>query len=155
MRAEADLRTTVLVTAFGSGATPAISDLETIKAELASSFNLDQGTMVLWRSHMASVYILFARDEATVSRLIHVGPLSAPGDLRLHCRRWTSQAFAEGVALPSLVNIEFRGVPAHGWEMSATESLLSPYGWPQILHSSTRNREDYSVFCVSAWCFNP
>lgn len=86
-----------------------------------------------------------------MSRLIHVGPASSPGGLRLHCRRWTRQAFAEGLALPSLVNIEFCGIPAHAWEMATAESLLSPYGWPQGLHSST----NYSVFRALAWCFNP
>lgn len=63
--------------------------------------------------------------------------------------------FAEGVALPSLVDVELRGIPAHAWEMSTAESLLNPYGWPQFLHQYTRNRDDYSMFRLSAWCFNP
>lgn len=111
--------------------------------------------MILRRSHMDSVFILFAGDEATVARLIHAGLTSGLGDLRLHCRRWTRQAFAEGAHLPSLVNMVFRGVPAHAWEMATAESLVSPYGWPQVLHSSTRNRDDCSAFRVTAWCFNP
>ncbi|KAK3120200.1 hypothetical protein QOZ80_9AG0683540 [Eleusine coracana subsp. coracana] len=154
-RAEADLRLAVLVTAVGSGAGPAIDDLEAVKAVVASSFDLNRDMLVLRWSQVASVYILFAGDEATVSRLVHSGPTPGSGGLRLFYRLWTRQAFAEGAALPSLVDIEFRGIPAHAWEMSTAESLLNPYGWPYLLYPATRNREDYSVFRVSAWCFNP
>lgn len=46
-RVEADLRTVMLITVFGSVATSAINDLEMIKTAVASSFNLDWDTMVL------------------------------------------------------------------------------------------------------------
>lgn len=39
--------------------------------------------------------------------------------------------------------------------MTTAESLLAPFNWPQVLHPSTRNREDYSVFCLSPWCLKP
>lgn len=154
-RAETDLRTAVIVTVVGSCAGPAMSGLDAVKIMVAHSLNLAYDTMVLRRSHVDGVFVLLGEDDATVSRLVHAGPFPGPGDTRLLCRRWTRQAFAEGVALPLLVNVEFKGIPAHAWEMSTAESLLSPYGWPQLLHSSTRNREDYASFRLSAWCFNP
>lgn len=98
---------------------------------------------------------MFVEDEATITRLTNAGPTPAPGNLQLHCRRWSRQAFADGIALPVLANIELRGIPEHAWEMSTAESLLSPYGWPHLLQPETRNREDYSAFCLTAWCFNP
>lgn len=150
-RAEADLRLAVLVTVISSNPV----DLATAMAAVNEAFNLDGNTSVLRRSHMENVFILFVADEATVSSLIHAGPTTGPGEIRLLCRRWSRQAFAEGDSLPALVDVTFRGVPAHAWEMGTAEALLSPYGWPQTLHPETRDREDYSMFRVTAWCFNP
>lgn len=62
-RVEADLRTAVLITVFGSDASRAINDIEKIKSMVASSFNLDRDSLVLKLSHMESVFILFAGDE--------------------------------------------------------------------------------------------
>nr|CAB3484498.1 unnamed protein product [Digitaria exilis] len=152
-RAEADLRTAVFVTLIGSASGPGTNDLEIAKAAVSGTFNLNRDTLVLRRSHVPGTFILLSGDEATASRLVQAGPASGPGGLRLHCRHWSRQAYAEGGALPSLVEVKLHGVPAHAWEMSTAESLLSPYGWPHLLHPATRNREDYSAFKVSAWCF--
>ncbi|CAN6231513.1 unnamed protein product [Urochloa humidicola] len=152
-RAEADLRRrAVFVTVAGNIAGLAMDD---IKMVVANSFVLNPESLEFRRSCHEHTFIMFMEDEDTIARVTNAGPTPGPGDLQLHCRRWTRQAFAEGVALPVLTNIEFRGVPAHAWEMSSAESLLSPYGWPHLLHPDTRNREDYSVFRVSAWCLNP
>lgn len=62
-------------------------DMDAGKAAVASLFNLNSNTLPLRRSDIASVYILFAGDEATVSRLVHAGPTPGPGDLWLLCRR--------------------------------------------------------------------
>ena len=126
-----------------------------LKAMVANAFVLNPATLVFHRSIRDHNYIMFVEDEATISRLTNAGPTPAPGNLQLHCRRWSRQAFADGIALPVLANIELRGIPEHAWEMSTAESLLSPYGWPHLLQPETRNREDYSAFCLTAWCFNP
>lgn len=130
-------------------------DLDTAKSAVSDAFNLDSAVIVLRRSHIENVFILFVADEATVSFLIHAGPTPGPGELCLICRCWTRHAFAVGANLPTLVDVAFEGIPTHAWEMGKAEALLSPYGWPQILHPETRNRDDYSMFRVSAWCFNP
>lgn len=59
-RAAADLRSAVLVTVVGTGGGPAMDDLN-------KSFDLNRATMVLRRSHLASVFILFTDNEATDS----------------------------------------------------------------------------------------
>ncbi|CAN6180302.1 unnamed protein product [Urochloa humidicola] len=150
-RAEADLRQSVFVTVVGDISGLAIEDL---KAVVTNAFVLNPDSLEFRRSGHDHTYIMFVEDEATITRITNAGPTPGPGDLQLHCRRWSRQAFAEGVPLPVLANVEFRGIPAHAWEMSTAESLLSPYGWPHLLKPDTRNREDYSVFRVSAWCFN-
>lgn len=83
------------------------------------------------------------------------GPVSSSSDIRLHCRRWSRQAFAAGVALPSLVDIELRGILAHVWEVATSENLLNPYVWIERIRPETRFREDYTAFKCSAWCFKP
>lgn len=95
-RAEADLRLAMLVTVVSLSAGPAMDDLEATKAMVASSFNLARDNLVLRRCHIENVYILLVEDEATVSRLVHADPISGPGEIRLLCRHWTRQAFAEG-----------------------------------------------------------
>ncbi|CAO2148695.1 unnamed protein product [Urochloa humidicola] len=151
-RAEADLRRAVLVTIVSNIAGIATDDLKTV---VANAFVLNSESLEFRRSSCDHNYIMFVEDEATITRLTNAGPTPGPGDLQLHCRRWTRHAFAEGDALPVLANVELRGIPEHAWEMSTAESLLSPYGWPHILQPATRNREDYSAFRLSAWCFNP
>lgn len=154
-RAEAELHKAVFVTVLQPGDVPFDGDLEVAKMAVASAFDLERDTLALRRASQAAMFILFLEAEATVGRLVNAGPTSGLGGLRLVCRRWTRQAFVEGVALPSLVDVELRGIPAHAWEMATAESVLNPYGWPQLLHSDTRNREDYSVFRLTTWCFDP
>ncbi|CAO2163824.1 unnamed protein product [Urochloa humidicola] len=151
-RAEADLRRAVFVTVVGD-----ISGLTTmdLKEVVASAFVLNPDSLEFRRSSQDHTYIMFVEDDATIVRITNAGPTPGSGGLQLHCRRWSRQAFAEGAPLPLLVDVELRGIPAHAWEMSTAESMLSPYGWPHLLQPGTRNRDDYSVFRVSAWCFNP
>ncbi|CAN6323577.1 unnamed protein product [Urochloa humidicola] len=151
-RAEADLRLAVFVTVVGDIAG---LDTEELKEVVATAFVLNPESLVFRRSSQDHIYIMFVEDEATIIRITNAGPIPGSGGLQLHCRRWSRQAFAEGSALPVLADVEFRGIPAHAWEMTTAESLLSPYGWPHLLQPDTRNRDDYSVFRVSAWCFNP
>ncbi|CAN6284591.1 unnamed protein product [Urochloa humidicola] len=151
-RAEANLRRAVLVTIVGNIVGIAIDDLKTV---VVNSFVLNPDSVEFRRSSKDHVFIMFVEDEATITRITSAGPMPGPCNLHLHCQRWSRHAFAEGGTLPVLTEVELRGIPAHAREMSTAESLLSPYGWPHLLQSETRNREDYSVFRVSAWCFNP
>jgi hypothetical protein len=116
---------------------------------MANAFVLNPESLVFRRSSRDH-NIMFVEEEATIRRLTNVGPTPTPGNLQLHCRRWSRQSFADGIALPVLANIELRGIPEHAWEMSIAESLLSPYGWPHLLQPETRNKEDYSAFCLTA-----
>lgn len=150
-RTAADMRRAIIVTAFGDR--PPLRADE-VKATLAGRFGLDQATIDA-KPAGNDTFFVFLGDDATVARLVRAGPSTGAGGPRLHLRRWTRQAFAAGAALPVLVDVELRGIPAHAWEMSTAGNLLNPYAWPQVLHPATRNREDYSVFRLSAWCFRP
>lgn len=101
-------------------------------------------------------FIVFLDDEANAIRVASGNSRPPRNDvLSLHCCRWTRQASASRAILPSLVDVELQGVPAHTWEVLAAENLLNPYGWVEKIHASTRNGEDYSVFHLKAWCLNP
>ncbi|GJN16539.1 hypothetical protein PR202_gb03540 [Eleusine coracana subsp. coracana] len=117
--------------------------------------DIQGGAISVKRGAGKDVFFASVADETTVTRMIDTEPYSGLGTLHLHLRRWTRQAFASGTFLLALVDVEMCGIPAHAWDMSIAEGLLSPYGWPHMLHPATRDREDYSVFRVLAWCFKP
>ncbi|OQU83340.1 hypothetical protein SORBI_3005G110412 [Sorghum bicolor] len=69
-------------------------------------------------------------------------------------RRWSRLKDASAVVLPSLVDVELSGVPAHAWELETAEHLLDEWCWVRELHPDTVNRRDYS-FRLKAWCSQP
>lgn len=120
---------------------------------LAAKFDLDAAALPVHRAS-PSAFIVVLADEAEACRV--ASDNSEPpgnGSFRVHCRRWTRQALS-GTILPSRVDVELQGVPAHAWEVSTAESLLNPFAWVEQIHENTRNREDYSVFRLKAWCLN-
>lgn len=145
------MRRAIILSAFGDH--PPLTTDE-IEGTLAGRFDID--CAILEAKHAGhDTFFVFVNNEATTARMVGAGPFTGAGGPRLHLRRWTRQAFASGTALPSLVDVELRGITAHAWEMSTVENLLNPYAWPQQLHPATRNWDDYSVFRLSAWCFQP
>ena len=100
------------------------------------------------------VYLLVLPDEATTVRIYNEGwPLHLP-PFFLCFRRWSRLKDASAVVLPSLVDVELSGVPAHAWELETAEHLLDEWCWVRELHPDTVNRRDYS-FRLKAWCSQP
>jgi hypothetical protein len=68
-------------------------------------------------------------DLVLVERLIGLRqPVSSSGGgLSLLCKRWNHLAGVHGRVLPSLIDVEFRGIPTHVWETSTADCLLCPY----------------------------
>ena len=69
--------------------------------------------------------------------------------VRLHIMRWTRFLNATASCLPSAVEVEIRGIPAHAWELSTAELLLDEWCWVDGLHPSVPERRD--VFKLKAW----
>ncbi|TVU25176.1 hypothetical protein EJB05_27661, partial [Eragrostis curvula] len=128
---------------------------EEVLDAIASQFGVNTSTLSLRRSGVAEFILLGVGDSEAARMAKNGGTPSSANPLRLHCRRWSRRAHASAATLPSLVDVELRGVPAHTWEVSTAENLLNPYGWIEKIDVATRNREDYSVFRCSAWCFQP
>jgi pentatricopeptide repeat protein len=57
--------------------------------------------------------------------------------------------------LPSFIDVELRGLPAHAWELTTAQQLLSGSCWVSSLHPDTAAKRDLSVFCASDWCVRP
>lgn len=71
---------------------------------IASKLNLDIASKVL--QHVAlDRFLMFMEDEGSAATVANRVPDSG-GSIRHHCWRWTHQALANGVVLPSLINIE-------------------------------------------------
>lgn len=142
----------MIVTAFGSQGRVS---LDAVVEAIVFRFDVAAESFKI-RRYDDAVFIALMADEATASRMAtNNGLPSSSAPVRIHCRRWSRQAFATGAVLPALVDIELRGIPAHTWEVSTAENLLNPYGWLERIRPETRNREDYSAFKCSAWCFKP
>lgn len=62
---------------------------------------------------------------------------------------------ASGKVLPWLIDVELHDIPAHVWETSTAEQLLSPHASIQRVLPDTLNLTDLSVFRCSAWCSDP
>ena len=59
------------------------------------------------------------------------------------------------MVLPSLVDVELSGIPAHAWELDLAEHMLDEWCWVCELHPDTVDQRDYSSFRLKAWCSQP
>jgi hypothetical protein len=69
--------------------------------------------------------------------------------------RWSRMAHAEVVLFPSLVMVEFGGIPVHAWELATTQNLFRDFCSEVELHPDTVNCLDFSSFKVFEWCRRP
>ena len=70
-------------------------------------------------------------------------------------KRWTRCANASATSLPTLINVEIRGIPAHAWSRSTTDFLLRDSCIISELHPATALKTDLSSFMLKAWCLDP
>lgn len=151
-RAEADLRRALIVTVLGHMS----SDSAAIVLDaLASRFSFEADALHLRRAASNSFLVFFpSEDHAT--RVFNGGQSLFIPPVRLHLKRWSRQALASsGSALPLLLDIELRGIPAHLWELGTAEVLLNGFCLIQELHPESVEGIDMSVLKLRAWSFNP
>jgi hypothetical protein len=119
-REDATLRKALFVTIVGTR--PEVLGAEIIN-EVARSFNVDVGAMSIHQA-MPEDFILFLPDERTTSRVFNDGSIFRGPQFDLVFKRWTRCANAAATSLPTLINVEIRGIPAHAWSRSTADFLL-------------------------------
>jgi hypothetical protein len=151
-QAEAALRCALFASV--GGAHPLVTP-DQVRQAVAQNFNLVVESLEVVVVKPED-FIVFLPDIATTDQVFNGGaPLQALG-FPLFFRRWTRVARCEAAALPTFIQVELHGIPAHAWERSTAQQLLgSSSCWVQELHADTEARRDLSVFCLSAWCRRP
>lgn len=128
--------------------------VDVLAIELASHFELPAGSLEFHQFSETDL-LLVLPDEATVVRMFNGGrPFQLP-PVTLHFRRWSWFMKATGITLPTLIEIELKGIPTHAWELETAEHLLDEWCWVRKLHQDTLQRKDYSSFKLMAWCLRP
>jgi hypothetical protein len=147
---EEDLANAIMVSVISD--VPLVSAGE-VAAVIAAMIDVAASSLVLRRASPSS-FLLVLPDLVLVERLIGIQqPVrSLGGGLSLLCKRWNRLAGALGRVLPSLIDVELRGIPAHVWETSTADRLLCPYAWIQQVHPDTLGLLDLSSFRCLAWC---
>ncbi|CAO2205839.1 unnamed protein product [Urochloa humidicola] len=123
-----------------------------IKSLVAGRFGIDVDVLTLFRSGPASFILLLADDEST-TRVYNGGQPIIDESLRLHVMRWRRLIGSSVSSLPTAVDIELRGIPAHAWDLATSEQLLNEFCWIGGIHPANDERRD--VFRVAAWCSTP
>jgi hypothetical protein len=105
-REDAALRKALFVTIVGTR--PEVLGAEIIN-EVAQSFNVDVGAMSIHQA-MPEDFILFLPDERTASSVFNDGNIFRGPKFDLVFKRWTRCANAAATSLPTLINVEIRGI---------------------------------------------
>lgn len=129
-----------------------LSTADEVAAVIATRIAAAASSLVI-RQASSSSYLLVLPDLALVERLVGLRqPISASGvNFRLLCKRWSRLSGAQSRVLPSLIDIELRGIPNHVWEASTVDRFLSPHAWVQQVHPDTLGLVDLSCFRCLAW----
>lgn len=150
-RAEEELRKALIVLIVGELAELSVDGLA---SEIARRYDLPVELLQLHALSPGEALIVLP-DEATAERVYNNGrPLQLP-PYTLSFRRWSRLRNASAVVLPSLVEVELGGIPAHVWEKETAEHLLGEWCWVRKLHAGMLNRQDYPAFRLQAWCTEP
>jgi hypothetical protein len=146
-RAEDDLCTAVMITV--------ISDRLTVQAEeiaalIAPRLEVEADSLVLRKTSNSSYVLLLPRVELATILTDRWSMLRA-ANFSIACKRWTRRMGSTGGLLPSLIDLELRGIPIHAWETSTVVQLLNPFAWVRQGHPDTLALIDLSAFRSTAW----
>ncbi|KAF8669884.1 hypothetical protein HU200_051063 [Digitaria exilis] len=127
---------------------------ESILACVAGRFDVDPASMTVQHFGMAR-FLLTLPSVDLVVRVFDDGRpfISTSPPLRLHVRRWSRLLDSRAASLSSPIEVDIHGIPAHAWELSTAELLLSDYCWIGAVHPEVAERRD--VFKVMAWSSSP
>jgi hypothetical protein len=108
-RTEADLRRALLVTVGGNR--PTVSKFQVLE-EVSRAFNIAVNSMVVMVAAPED-FLLMLPDTTVADRVFNRGLSLYGPEFSLHFKWWTRLALAAGAVLPSFVDVELRGLPAH------------------------------------------
>jgi hypothetical protein len=122
--------------------------LKLVRSSIALRFEVEEDRLLLHRWGPAS-FLLTLPSVEMADLIYNGGRPFITSSVRLHIMRWTRFLNATASCLPSAVEVEIRGIPAHAWELSTAELLLDEWCWVDGLHPSVPERRD--VFKLKAW----
>ncbi|KAG2557007.1 hypothetical protein PVAP13_8NG177700, partial [Panicum virgatum] len=126
--------------------------VDSILLVFARRFEIEESLLAIHKLGPAS-YLLISPDLATATRIISDGrPINIPPG-RLHITRWSRFLSSTVSTLPSTVEIELRGIPAHAWELDTAAQLLDDCCLPCGIHPVSDTQRE--VYRFAAWCSNP
>jgi hypothetical protein len=133
------------------GACPLVTP-DQVRQAVAQNFSLAVESLEVAATEPED-FIVFLPDIATADWVFNGGaPLQALG-FPLFFRQWTRVARGEAATLPTFIQVELHGIPAHAWGRSTAQQLLGGSScWVHELHANTEARRDLSVFRLSTWC---
>ncbi|KAF8670485.1 hypothetical protein HU200_050501 [Digitaria exilis] len=122
---EVDLQRALVVT-IGGNRPSLVADR--VLREVARSYNLAEGTIQV-TPFAPEDFLLLLPDREVAERVYNGGrPFHDPG-FTLLFKRWSRLAQADTAALPTFVEGELLGVPAHAWELATAQKLLGGSSW--------------------------
>jgi len=125
---------------------------DSILPAIAQRFEIEERLLSLLPLGPASL-LLISPDELSASRIFNDGRPLIISTGRLHVKRWSRFLFSVAGNLPSAMEIELRGIPAHAWDVDTASQLLSDCCLPcGLLPGTDRQRETLHLV---AWCSSP
>ncbi|RLN11892.1 hypothetical protein C2845_PM09G14320 [Panicum miliaceum] len=125
---------------------------ELILPAIAHRFEIEENLLSLHNFGPAK-FLLISPDEQSATRIFNNGrPLVVP-PARLHLMRSSRFLHSEAAIFSSAVEVELRGIPAHGWDVETASQLLGDGCVPCDIHPETGTQRQ--VFRLAAWRSSP
>lgn len=122
-----------------------------VSAELTVRFRLWPDAFSVHRRRAGEFLLRFSNEA--IRAQVTAAPFRATR-FRLILHPWSRLAGGEPVSLHIRVDIEIRGIPKHGWDISSPVQLLSPFCLVDHLAPKTLDESDLETFCLTAWTGN-
>ena len=120
---------------------------ESISSSIAHRFEILESSLALHHLGPAR-FLLILPSMELMERVLNGGRAFITPDLRLHVMRWTRFLYSSASSLPVAVEINLEGIPAHAWDLTTAQLLLSDHCSISGLHPLNEDRRD--IFKVAA-----
>jgi hypothetical protein len=114
---------------------------------IALQFEIEVSLLVIHCLGLAS-FLLISPDEATATIILSNDQLINLSSGRLHVMRWSCFLTSSTSVLPSIVEVELTGIPAHAWELDTAAQLFSDCCLPCGVHPMSDTQRE--VFRLAA-----
>jgi hypothetical protein len=134
-----------------SGSKPHVSLLN-VHSWVANSFNILRDCFQVKIFQPEDFIITFSYYDDML-RVLHDPPAAAPFSLVL--KHWWHQLTANVENLRFKVQLEICGIPAHAWNLSMAQQLLSSSCSHVHPSTASSSKADFQLFMVEALCVHP